>query len=99
MREGWVDLGIIRTGGTLHSQGWGWIGRTRRTVHRDGRVAGRDHMGRLGNGRIRWEAFWGHGVSRSEWGIWPRLPLVTGQSCGVVVDFESLTGTYLVKII
>ena len=98
MLEG-VDLGIIGTGGTLHAQGWGWIGRTRRTVHRDGRVAGRDHMRRLGDGRIRREAFRGHGVSWSKWGIWPRLPLVTGQSCGVVVDFESLTGTNLVEII
>ena len=54
---------------------------------------------RLRDGRVRWEAFWGHGVSWSEWRVGSRLPLVTGQGGNVGVDFEPFAGTYILDIV
>ena len=54
---------------------------------------------RLRDGRVRWEAFRGHRVSWSEWGVGSRLPLVTNHGGSVGVDFEPFAGTYLVEII
>ena len=54
---------------------------------------------RLRHGRVRWEAFWGDGITWSEGGIGSRLPLVTGQGGTVGVDFEPFAGTYLFDII
>ena len=54
---------------------------------------------RLRDGRVRREAFRGHGVSWSERGVGSRLPLVTNQGGNGRVDFESFAGTYLFEII
>jgi len=54
---------------------------------------------RLRDGRVGWEAFWGHGVAWSEGGIGSRLPLVTDHSGNTGVDFEPFAGTYLVEIV
>ena len=51
------------------------------------------------DGRVRWEAFWGHGVTRSEWRIGSRLPLVTDHRGNVGVDFESFAGAYLFEVV
>jgi hypothetical protein len=53
---------------------------------------------RLRDGRVRWEAFWGHGVSWSEWGVGSRLPLVTDHGGNIGVNFEPFAGTYLLEI-
>ena len=98
MLEGWMDLWVIGARRALHAQGWGWIRRARRPVHWHGRIAGRDHMW-LRDGRVRWETFWGHGVTGSEGRVGSRLPLVTDQGGDVGVDFESFAGAYLLQII
>jgi len=54
---------------------------------------------RLRDGWVRWEAFWGNGVTRSEGGVGSRLPLVTDQGGDIGVDFESFAGAYLLDII
>ena len=53
----------------------------------------------LRDGRVRWEAFWGHGVTRSEGRVGSRLPLVTDQGGDVGVDFETFAGAYLFEVI
>ena len=54
---------------------------------------------RLRDGWVRWEAFRGHGFTRSERRVWSRLPLVTYQGSNAGVDFETFASTYFVEII
>lgn len=53
---------------------------------------------RLWDGRVRWEAFGGHGVSWPEWGVGSRLPLVTNQGGTVGIELDPLAGAYFVEI-